>query len=191
MQYKYIQPQRLLNIYDEIFAADSVLTKEACDLLINSFSGQCKSATVAGVNGGQRNNLNTIAISSHPVVSEIKKYCSQITKTNIAFQEEAQFIKYEPSMYYQEHYDFFENPNAILPSQFGRQRWYSILFYLNSGKEGGETRFPKFKISFKPEAGKMLMWKNLKNNQPNYDMLHESKPTDGWTKYALILWIRM
>ena len=191
MQYKYIQPQRLLNIYEEIFTADSVLTKEACNLLIEEFSDKCDKANIAGINNNQRDNLSTVAPSSNPVIAEIKKYCSQITKTNILFQEEVQFIKYSPSMYYKEHYDFFENTSAVLPSRYGRQRWYSVLFYLNQGKVGGETRFSKFKMSFQPKAGRMLMWKNLKQGQPNYDMLHESKPTKDWTKYALILWIRI
>ena len=190
MQYKYVQPQRITTVYDQLFTANSVLSKEGCSYLIDSYSNKCKQATVVGSNEGSRNNLHTVAEASHPVIKEIKKYCSQITKTNINFQEEVQFVKYDPSMYYGEHYDFFENTRSVIGNSFGRQRLFSILFYLNDGKEGGETRFPNFKISFTPKAGRMLMWKNLKNNQLNYDMLHESKPTKDWTKYALILWIR-
>lgn len=191
MQYNNITPTHIRSVYEDLYVGDKVLSKKSCDNLIADFSPRCIKSRTIDNSEDYRHSLSTVADKNHFIIKEIKQYCSQITKTNIAFQEQVQFLQYKPGMYYKEHYDFFENNKSIIPAINGAQRLYSFIFYLNDGSEGGETRFPKFKISFKPETGKMLMWKNLKNKNLNYDMLHESKPTKDWTKYAIVLWIRI
>ncbi len=43
-----------------------------------------------------------------------------------------------------------------------RDRFATILVYLQDVKEGGETKFPKLGISVKPKRGRLLVWNNMR-----------------------------
>ena len=43
-----------------------------------------------------------------------------------------------------------------------RDRFATILVYLQDVKEGGETKFPVLGISVKPVKGRLLVWNNMR-----------------------------
>ena len=43
-----------------------------------------------------------------------------------------------------------------------RDRFATVLVYLQDVKEGGETKFPLLGISVKPVKGRLLVWNNMR-----------------------------
>ena len=83
-----------------------------------------------------------------------------------------QLVRYAPGGHYRPHSD--AGPGA-------RERYYSVICYLNDNFEGGETRFPSLEYSVKPRPGKAIIF------PANY--LHGGEPVTGGEKYILVSWI--
>lgn len=63
-------------------------------------------------------------------------------------------------------------------------RRISSIYYLNDNYEGGEINFPRFNISYKPEANTMLLFPSA------YVYNHYiSEVTEG-TRYSVVSWIK-
>jgi len=63
----------------------------------------------------------------------------------------------------------------------GNSRVLSVLIYLNS-VEGGETLFPEWDVTFRPEPGMMLVFPS------SYPWQHAALPPDEGAKYSLVNW---
>jgi hypothetical protein len=75
--------------------------------------------------------------------------------------------------------------------QSGGQRVYSCLFYLNDDFTGGETEFVNRDIKIKPKTGRLLIWKNIKEDGSlDYDSFHAGLPVISGTKWIAIIWVR-
>ena len=193
-RYKYILPQRITLIKDSIFTCNDVIPKKTCSELINIGQSILKPARTVGKKVELRTNkLSWICPSKHPALEELQKYCSEISGKDIKYQETPQFLKYSPGEFYGPHEDFLSETflkYTNIGSLSKMQRGFTFLFYLNEGKEGGETRFPKLSTVVKPKTGKLLMWKNVVNGKLNTKSTHEGLPPKDWTKYALTIWTR-
>lgn len=69
-------------------------------------------------------------------------------------------------------------------SDVGRQtrnRYYTVLCYLNDDFEGGGTRFPSFDYSVTPRCGKAVLFPSA--------YLHGGEPVTNGQKYVLVSWI--
>eukprot|EP00112_Aurelia_sp_Birch-Aquarium-sp1_P010796 Seg2294.3 transcript_id=Seg2294.3/GoldUCD/mRNA.D3Y31 product="putative prolyl 4-hydroxylase 10" protein_id=Seg2294.3/GoldUCD/D3Y31 len=66
-----------------------------------------------------------------------------------------QITSYQTGVGYKNHTDCTEDEET-------RDRFATILVYLQDVKSGGETKFPKLGISVKPKKGRALVWNNMK-----------------------------
>jgi hypothetical protein len=69
-------------------------------------------------------------------------------------------------------------------SDVGRQtrnRYYTVLCYLNDDFEGGNTLFPTLNRSVKPRCGKAVLFRSA--------YLHGGEPVTSGQKYVLVSWI--
>lgn len=69
-------------------------------------------------------------------------------------------------------------------SDVGRQtrnRYYTVLCYLNDDFEGGNTQFPSFNRSVTPRCGKAVLFPS--------GYLHGGEPVTSGQKYVLVSWI--
>lgn len=193
-RYKHISPKRIQKIQDNIFTCEEVISRDVCNEIISIGESRLKPAkTVWSKREIRTNQLSWLDPSTHPALNEIKKYCAEISGLTQEYQEIPQFLKYSPGEFYGPHEDYFPE-NYLLGtsiSPIGRmQRGFTFLFYLNSGQNGGGTRFPKLSTTIQPKVGKLLMWKNMVNGKPNLNSTHEGLPPKDWTKYALTIWVR-
>lgn len=173
---------------------DNVLNSVECQELINQASNRLFSANVLGEKReGYRTAQNCWLFEKTDLILKIKNLIKTQTNLDITNQEALHIVKYDIGGEYKTHHDFFHpNTNYYEESiKNGGQRVYSCLFYLNDDFEGGETEFPNKKIRITPKIGRLLIWKNLKeDNSLDYDSLHAGLPVISGTKWIAIIWVR-
>ncbi len=172
----------------------NILNKDECSELITLSSNKLFGATTLGAYIKEyRTAENTWLFETTELTEKIKKIVSEKTKLPIENQEQIHIVKYNVGGEYKEHHDFFHPNTDYYDSQIkrGGQRIYSCLFYLNDNFKGGETDFPKINYRTTPQLGKLVVWKNLNDdNTLNYDSLHAGLPVVEGEKWICIIWVR-
>ncbi len=56
----------------------------------------------------------------------------------------------------------YKNHTDCTEDEEKRDRFATVLVYLQDVKEGGETKFPKLGISVRPKQGRLLLWNNMR-----------------------------
>ena len=87
--------------------------------------------------------------------------------------EGAQMLKYQVG---RGHYDTHTDSGPQAP------RIFSAVLYLNDVEEGGETYFPVFDVSIKPEKNKLILFPS------NYIYKHCALPPSSNEKFCIVTW---
>ena len=85
-----------------------------------------------------------------------------------------QILKYGEGQYFTNHID--DHPSY--------HRRVSSVYYINDDYEGGEINFPRFNISYKPEANEMIVFPST------YVYNHSVSEVTSGTRYAVVSWIK-
>lgn len=97
--------------------------------------------------------------------------------------------------FFEKHTDWFA-PNTeeyhVHCQDSGGQRTWTVMVYLNSVEEGGETKFELIEREFVPRRGTALAWNNIDSDgvTPNQWTLHEAQPVIQGKKYVVTKWFR-
>lgn len=83
-----------------------------------------------------------------------------------------QIIRYGPGGHYEPHVD---------AGQDYRERYFTVLCYLNDDYEGGGTGFPSLNHSTAPRRGKAIIFPSL--------YFHRAEPVVGGEKYVVLSWV--
>jgi len=111
--------------------------------------------------------------------------------------EPLQLVKYTRGQKFDVHHDatIYNEAEETLeaPSPGKSFRKYTIFAYLTdvSAAHGGETTFPKLKLTVRPVGGQALIWRNV-NDKDEFDMqlIHQGLPYKGpAAKIGLNVWI--
>lgn len=169
------------------------LNKEWCDFLIDTTKDKYEKMSVVG--GEEKNNGARIAdgvwLSNDSETSKvIKERISKVTNLPTENMENVHVVKYELGGEYKPHFDYFNVKSHAKQLERGGQRIKSVLVYLNDDFEGGETQFPKLKLTVKPQIGKLIVWDNVLEGKENPNSIHAGLPVTKGTKYIMIVWIR-
>ena len=108
----------------------------------------------------------------------------QIPRQNYEYP---QLLHYAKGAYYASHHDYIEYEQ----NRAQGVRILTVLLYLNEVERGGETGFPALGQAIVPTTGRLVIFPNVRNDDPNAKdprSLHEALPT-GSTKYAINLWV--
>jgi hypothetical protein len=62
-------------------------------------------------------------------------------------------------------------------------RRISTVYYINDNYSGGEINFPRFNVSYKPEANQMIVFPST------YTYNHSVDPVTDGNRYAVVSWI--
>lgn len=109
--------------------------------------------------------------------------------------ESLQVVRYKKGEEYTPHHDFVYPP---VNDRFQGTRFATLLIYLNTVKDGGETRFPRAVnnhnakgLEITPRAGTAVLFYNMLSDG-NYDDLsqHGSNPVLDGEKWLANLWVR-
>lgn len=122
------------------------------------------------------------------IVKNIEEKCSLVANQPSTHLEPLQIVKYEPGQYYKEHHDYLHHDKNG-PKY---QRSITMFIYLNNlneGDKGGQTYFPKAKLSVKPQIGKAVLFRNIHpDGSLDEDSLHAGKPPTKSVKYGCNVW---
>ncbi len=110
-----------------------------------------------------------------------------LLNTNRSRLEYWQATRYEPGGHFDYHHDagYWDNDPA-------GERQHTILLYLNTPVQGGQTHFRAQDITVQAVAGRLLVWDNLlPTGHCNYGMIHASMPVIDGHKTTLVTWERL
>mmetsp|Transcript_61464 Transcript_61464/g.194551 ORF Transcript_61464/g.194551 Transcript_61464/m.194551 type:complete len:376 (-) Transcript_61464:56-1183(-) len=132
--------------------AHNFLTDEETDHLIALATPKMKRSTVVDAVTGD-SILDNIRTSSgcflrrqqDDIVWRIEDKVARLTMLPIENQEDIQVLQYEVGQKYDAHWDYFDDPVKHRAYLNGGQRVATVLLYLNTPDDGGETVFPHSK----------------------------------------------
>ncbi|XP_060647692.1 prolyl 4-hydroxylase subunit alpha-1-like [Drosophila nasuta] len=120
------------------------------------------------------------------LVRRIRQRFSDLSDFYISDAYLANMLRYGYGGHYEGHNDFL---NDTIPNI--DDRIATIVLYLNDMPSGGGTMFPTHQLTVQPEAGKALLWYNLKLDTFDFETrnLHAACPVKIGTKWAMTQWI--
>lgn len=137
--------------------------------------------------------LSSNARSQTDAIKRIEDKISRLTRTDPAYQENYQLIKYKEGQGLPLHVDHYEyiNKESLLEIQEHGQRCFTALVYVMSPLSGGETYFPHLHLKISPEPGAAVLWFNTDkegNGDPRTE--HGAMPVIKGDKIAVNIWVR-
>ncbi len=177
-----------------VYQFRNFIDADHCNRLIQHSIGHFEKAGVLGkpIEGYRVADVMTVQ-KDNPLVSTIVEQVAEMFEVPIENEEPPQLICYHVGGEYKVHHDYFHLGQDYTDEmmKMGGQRTHTFLIYLNDNFEGGETEFPKLDIKVTPEAGKALIWDNLREDgKPDRKSLHAGLPVISGQKYILVIWIR-
>lgn len=98
-------------------------------------------------------------------MAEHKTYCPDHSNYSI--------LRYSKGQYFVDHIDDFPGIN----------RRISTAYYLNDNYVGGEISFPRFNITYKPQANELILFPST------YVYNHSVAPVQDGIRYSVVSWI--
>ena len=173
-----------------IYQIEHFLTDEECDKLIELGRNKVVESTFLG----QKNSQHIRDSSSYYAYEAtwLSEKVFSLTGKTVREQEAPQICRYRKGEQYTAHYDYFhvgtESGNAAIKN--GGQRVGTVLIYLNTCNEGGNTFFPTLKLSVKPTKGTALIFFPCKfNGEIDKETLHAALPAVD-EKWVSQIWVR-
>jgi len=195
------------------FLLKAFLSDEECDHLIKLASPHLQKSTVVDSNTGKsipsnvRTSTGTFPMKGQDkIIKNIERRVAQVTMIPEENQEAMQLLRYENGQKYEPHNDYFHDKVNARP-ETGGQRVATILMYLTTVEEGGETVFPKADkkvqgkewsacakkgLAVKSFKGDAVLFYSLKpDGEPDPASLHGSCPTTKGVKWSATKWIHV
>ena len=125
------------------------------------------------------------------IVQNIDDKICNLLQIERGLSEPIQGQYYEVGQEFKPHTDFFEDHELEINGGALGQRSYTVMIYLNSTEEGGETTFPLIGEEFSPREGKAVIWCNLNPDMsPNNFSMHHAKQVRRGYKAIITKWFR-
>jgi prolyl 4-hydroxylase len=178
-----------------VYELKDFLSLDHCNSLIELSQPQfTKTSTLGKEIDGYRVAQGAWLTSNHEPVTLLRKMVSEYTLLPEENMEGTHIVKYEIGGEYKVHHDFFHPGESYYEKEVtkrGGQRTKSALVYLNNEFTGGETEFPQLNIKVTPQAGKLVVWDNIKSDGTlDYTSIHAGLPVISGIKYIAVIWIR-
>eukprot|EP01084_Bolivina_argentea_P198390 339725_1 len=193
----------ILHQYDPwVVLLHDVYTQEECDAMIRIGGRNFKRSVDAGTMKGNEAKFAEIVSDSrtsendwctrgcwdNPIINGMAQKAENITRIPKENSEYFQVLRYFEGQYYVQHTDYIVG-HLDLPIG---PRIYTYYIYLNDVEEGGETKFNRLGTAVKPKRGNVVLWNNVKNEDPfqiEPKANHEALPPIKGVKYGANMWI--
>lgn len=184
-----------------IFVIHNFLTEEECDHIIHTGKPGLERSRVVD-NETDKPKLANIRTShgmffpsnhGDPVLQGIEKRIAMLTLIPEEHAESLHLLHYSLGAEYKPHHDYFDRSTVggAAAHDRGGQRVASLLMYLNTPEEGGETIFPTAKLTVKAEKGKAVLFYNtLLDGTVDPTTLHGGAPVLKGEKWLATRWLR-
>jgi prolyl 4-hydroxylase len=192
------------------FVLRGFLSMAEADHLVNLGEGRVVKSTVVNSDTGEsmdsdvRTSSGTfLAKRQDDVVAAIERRLAHVTMLPESHGEALQLLKYVDGQKYEPHTDYFHDA-VNSDSSHGGQRMMTVLMYLATPEEGGETVFPRAAVkvigagwsdcarrglAVKAVKGDALMFYSLHpNGTEDVASTHGSCPTTRGVKWSATSW---
>ncbi|KAI8463183.1 MAG: hypothetical protein J3K34DRAFT_381121 [Monoraphidium minutum] len=195
------------------FLWKNFLTEAECDHLVTMSRASLTKSTVVDTDTGKpmdsdvRTSSGTFYQRGHDdIISKIEERVAAASMMPVENQEGLQLLHYQDGEKYEPHTDWFRE-KFNQDDLHGGQRYITVLMYLSTPEEGGETVFPmaEFKstgddlsecakkgLANKPYKGDALMFYSLTPDGKEDELsMHGSCPTLKGEKWSATKWIHV
>lgn len=131
----------------------------------------------------------SFSIGENSVIASIEKRISDLLGMPVENGEGIQVLRYGIGQEYKSHFDYFDPNSPGVAEQLKNNRVCTLLMYLNTPEEGGETIFPDAKIQISAKRGNALLFA-YPEPSPESKTLHASIPVSRGEKWVATKWIR-
>lgn len=131
--------------------------------------------------------------ADNPLIQRIEQRIAKITNWPIEKGEGILVQRYQDGGQYVPHYDFFPPENATSPLSLvhGGQRVATLIVYLNTVEQSGETIFPKLNLKVKAVQGQGLYFAYTNSKGENdRQTFHGGQPVPVGEKWIMTKWMR-
>lgn len=131
---------------------------------------------------------------SDSIIKRIEERISHLTMMPVKYGEIIQVLRYEPGQEFKPHHDYFDSESigGKEALENGGQRMATLIMYLNSVEEGGETIFPKIDLKITPKKGNAVLFYNCHPNGKEDPLtLHGGAPVVKGNKWIATKWIHL
>lgn len=178
-----------------MYTYPNFLSDHECAMLIELIDAAARPSTLLATHNDPefRTSSSTDLDRWSDAVWPIDDRIAELLGIPPANAETMQGQRYAPGQQFRAHCDYFHEGAEYWPKmvEYGGQRTWTAMIYLNHVEEGGATWFPRAGVRFKPKKGLMLIWSNMSaDGSPNYDTLHEGMRVVEGQKYIITKWFR-
>jgi prolyl 4-hydroxylase len=178
----------------------NVLSKEECEAIIAMAQPKMTpsqtrdNATAQLVVTQQRRSQGTfLQRGQTELIQQLEQRIADLSQWPVDKGEGLQILNYQTGGEYEPHFDFFppEQPGSQVSLKLGGQRVCTLIVYLNTVEEGGETVFPKLNLKFKAVQGNALYFSYTNSkNEIDRMTLHGGAPVTSGEKWIMTKWMR-
>lgn len=190
---------RMLEPRANVQSADAVLSAEEC-LYIQCLGGpHLKPSISVDPNGQQhQNRIRTSHDFLFTPQSEtlglklLQRRMAAFAGLPLKNAEAMVLLRYAPGQEYLPHRDYLPPSHFTATKDGGSgQRLRTVITYLNTPAEGGDTLFPLLDVRIPAVSGRILRFDNIQPDGPlNALSLHAGTPVKQGLKWICTLWIR-
>lgn len=191
---KYTPAIKLLKPDAELHV--NFLSEAECALMIYMAQDKLARSTITNTDGSpavadHRTSYNTsFRRGDNAILQRIEARIAELVGIPESHGEGLQVLRYSVGEQYKPHNDYFEQQHhsADAPHLIANNRICTVLLYLNTVAEGGETYFPDAGVTVYPKAGSALVFRYP---TPTADTLtlHAALPVIRGTKWVSTKWI--
>lgn len=178
----------------QVYEIPDLLSREECRLVIEAINQGLQPSTVTRGDSDYRTSRTCHLRQQHSTLAaELDRRFAALLGVDPGLSESIQGQRYDPGQYFKEHTDAFApgTEEFKIHTTNGGQRTWTVMVYLNSVEEGGETCFKRLGRCYVPMPGMALAWNNLQaDGTPNPFTLHEANPVARGNKWVITKWFR-
>ncbi|MEZ5653488.1 MAG: 2OG-Fe(II) oxygenase [Burkholderiaceae bacterium] len=179
---------------------ENLLSADECDELIERSKGKLKRSEVVNraTGGFEVNSVRTsegtyFARGETETIRRIEERIAALCGLPVEHGEPLQILHYGVGGEYLAHHDYFEpsDPGSAVHTRAGGQRIGTLVIYLNTVEEGGETGFPKMNLHVRARRGAAAYFEYM-NQDGHLDerCLHAGVPVRRGEKWIATKWLR-
>lgn len=178
----------------EIYYIDNFLGNDECRYLTKTIRSKLRPSQLSSPDPDKffRTSKTCDLAELHDgIIKSIDDKICKLLQIEKDLSEPIQGQYYEVGQEFKPHTDFFEDHELQNNGGVLGQRSYTVMIYLNSTEEGGETTFPLINKEFSPSEGKAIIWCNLNTDfSPNIFSIHHAKQVRKGYKAIITKWFR-
>jgi prolyl 4-hydroxylase len=135
-----------------------------------------------------------LGFNQDATITAIEERIAEFTDMPIENGEEFSIIRYQLGQKYETHHDYFDPqfPGSARALSRGGQRKATAILYLNDVEAGGQTFFPRKRLTIPPKKGSLLYFTNIfRDGGLDADSFHAGLPVEAGEKWIATKWLRL